>query len=227
MPAPSHTSMLPSTQTPSQGSMQAAQFDPSQLADIYLPEAITFWPIAPGWWLLLGLIVIFLLLIIYLIKRKPRIPEPTSKELKSQALTELQAIKKKYNESSVPQEIAHETIKELSVLLRRYALSLYHRDDVASLTDQQWLQLLDKLIAKKSSQSTHSDNLIADEAGPFSNQFSTLLTQAPYQPDNEVIDTQLLSDLLTTSETLVINSFKRFTPSKSDLKFEKVGSQHV
>lgn len=235
MSAPS-TQMLPSVQMPSQPSMQGLQFDPTQLVDIQLPDAISLWPIAPGWWLLLGLIGIFLILIIYLIKRKPTIPAPTSKELKSEAMIELNSIKENYKShqlSHSDEEFnrhTHETVRQLSIFLRRYALSLYQRDDVASLTDEQWLILLDELIVQE------SDSNLSSKAkyGPFSDHFSELLTQVPYQSNQKKIDEQKLSDLFAASEELILNSFKRFSLSKLNTKekdkiktVEKVENQHV
>ena len=201
----------PVIQMPTQSPTQAAQFDPAKLADIHLPDAVTFWPVAPGWWILLGIIIIFLLLIIYFIKRKPTIPAPTGKELKSQAMQELDAIRKNYESQANP----HESVKKLSIFLRRYALSLYQRDNVASLTDEQWLRLLDEIIDHDSTQGADS----GFKESLFSNKFSALLTQAPYQSVHKPIDTQLLSELFTTSEILIKNSFKRFTA--------KVVNKHV
>ena len=222
--------------TPTQPLMQGVQFDPGKLVDIQLPDTIAFWPVAPGWWILLGIIVVILLLVIYLIKRKPTVPAPTSKELKSQAMVELDSIKKHY-ESQKPslsgKELnahTHKIVKKLSIFLRRYALSLYQRDDVASLTNEQWLILLDKLIAEQTDSSFSSEI----KHGPFTNQFSELLTQVPYQSDQKAIDEQQLDDLLATSEELINNSFKRFTPSKLEAKehiktkeVEKMEHNHV
>ncbi len=180
-------------------------FDPSQLADIYLPEAVTFWPPAPGWWLLLALIITVIIFIIYLIKRQPKKPLPTGKQLKSQALQELNSIKEYYqaqkNESHTNHEITHETIKKLSVFLRRYALSLYQRDSVASLTNEQWLALLDKI-------SDTTDK-------PFSHKFAILITQTPYQSAHKPVDTQLLSELFSASEEMINKSFKEFKAKPS------------
>lgn len=187
---------------------QAAQFDPSRLVDIQLPEAITLWPVAPGWWLLLVMIIIFLSLLIYLIKRKPTIPLPTSKELKSQALKELHVIRDNYD----PQSNPHKTVKTLSIFLRRYALSLYQRDSVASLTDEEWLSLLDNIINKNSKQDPNN------QSGQFSDKYSNLLTQVPYQSDKTVIDTELLTELLISSEQLIKKSFKHFTVNKTPLQ---------
>lgn len=147
---------------------------------------------------------------IYLIKRKPAIPAPTGKELKSQAMQELQAIRKNYESQLAAEkttqtiaQTAHKTVQQLSIFLRRYALSINQRDNVASLTDEQWLTLLDKI---------NGDDSKADsENKPFSQQFSELLTQVPYQSDQVAIDTQLLTELFSASEVLVRNSFKRFT----------------
>ncbi len=223
MPAPAHTSAT-TTQMPDQIPAQSTQFDPAKLADIHLPDAITFWPVAPGWWLLLGSIIIFLLLLIYLIKRKPAIPAPTGKELKSQAMKELQAIRENYesqlaakNATQTIEQTAHKTVKKLSIFLRRYALSLNQRDNVASLTDEQWLTLLDKM----NEQGSKADS----ESTPFSQHFSTLLTQVPYQSSRNPIDTQLLTELFSASEILIKNSFTRFTaksPGQKPLAEKKV-----
>ena len=40
----------------------AAAADPlAGLRDIALPAAVSWWPLAPGWWLLLGLVLLFAL----------------------------------------------------------------------------------------------------------------------------------------------------------------------
>jgi len=198
--------LLPLSQMTVPPPMQGVQFDPTKLADIHLPESVSFWPLAPGWWILLGFVLILVALITYFIKRKPKIPAPTSKELKSQAMIELESIKEDYESQAQP----HETIKKLSVFLRRYALSLYQRDNIASLTDEEWLALLDELISIKpdTTNTSHSDK------GVFSNKFSTLLTQAPYQSTQKPIDNELLDDLLNTTDTLIKRSFKRFNTTK-------------
>jgi hypothetical protein len=38
--------------------MNPNQPDPlAALRDIHLPEAVSFWPLAPGWWIALGIMV--------------------------------------------------------------------------------------------------------------------------------------------------------------------------
>ena len=190
---------MPAPQMPS----AATQFDPNKLADIQLPEAITFWPPAPGWWLLLGLIIIILLVIIYFIKRKPPIKTATVKQLKSQSMKELHAIRKNYEAQLNNKEITHASVKKLSIFLRRYVLSLYTREEVASLTEQQWLLLLD---------STYYSQAHSNQTTPlFSEKYAALLTKAPYQPNKYVIDHVLLDELFDSSEELISRSAGLFT----------------
>ena len=111
----------------------------------------------------------------------------TGKELKSQAMGELMLIHEAYKTHDTP----HEAVKQLSIFLRRYALSLYQRDNVASLTDTEWLNFLDQMPEQQSN------------SRPFSQKFSELLTTVPYQPAHKPIDTQLLSELFKISKTLV------------------------
>jgi len=167
-----------------------AQFDPAKLADIHLPGAINFWPIAPGWWILSALIIL-VLLIVFIRKARKSHTAPKGPDLKTQALNELRAIKSSYKE----QGSAHKTVQQLSIFLRRYALSLYERDNVASLTDEQWLNLLDSLLDEQTEEKKFSQ--------PFTKNFSQLLTEAPYQSADSPVDPNLLAELFNLSETLV------------------------
>ncbi|MCU7801124.1 MAG: DUF4381 domain-containing protein [gamma proteobacterium symbiont of Lucinoma myriamae] len=217
MPAP-QTTPHQAFQDPTQAMMHNAPqmpasspLDPSKLADIQLPEAITFWPPAPGWWLLLALSIIILFVIIYFIKRKPPIKTATVKQLKSQSMKELHDIKERYKAQLIDKEasnysqkkaITHASVKELSIFLRRYALSLYHREKVASLTDQQWLALLDNTYYGK----PHSNQ----NTPLFSEKYADLLTQTPYQSVENVIDHVLLDELFASSESLIKKSAQLF-----------------
>jgi len=177
------------------------QFDPGRLADIQLPQAIGLWPLAPGWWLLLILAIILLITLIYFIVRKPPIKKATIKQLKSQAMIELENIRSHYDAHPDTPENVHKSVKKLSVFLRRYVLSIYHRNEVASLTDQQWLKLLDKTY------NTHSDSDSEKQSEAlFAEKYSILLTQIPYQPETEFIDQVLLEECFDSAQTLIKNS---------------------
>lgn len=193
------------------------QFDPSQLADIQLPETIHLWPPAPGWWLLLALFFILLSIIIYFIKRKPVAKKAKAKHLKSQAMIELQSIQEHYETHQDEQQKVHESVKHLSVFLRRYILSLYSREQVASLTDQQWLLLLDKTY-----QTSLKKTVTGEAVTLFSEKYSDLLTQVPYQANTMAIDETLLQDLFASSKLLINNSAQLFNKHSSSHPLSKV-----
>lgn len=147
-----------------------AQFDPSILADIHLPENISLWPPANGWWILSAAVLLLILLsyfISYLKRGRSAKKTISAKQLKILAMKELALIEKDYEAGAS----AHATIKQLSVFLRRFSLSQWDRESVASLTDQQWLVFLDNML------STARDK----QDKPFSKQFAELLSHAPYQ----------------------------------------------
>lgn len=170
--------------------MADTQFDPAQLADIHLPSTISIWPIAPGWWVLLALFVLLCVLIILLSKdNKKRKKSLSPKQLKNLALKELTDIESIYQADIN----AHETIKKLSIFLRRFALSHYHRQQVASLSDEHWLKLLDEMFDQR------------HKKQPFSHEFCELLSKAPYQSQHIRIDSELLQQLFNTAKNLVQN----------------------
>ena len=112
--------------------MNANQADPlANLRDIHLPEAISSWPPAPGWWLALGLVV-SLGIAFHLYKRA------RSRSLKRAALAELTGIENGYARSADVSQLA----LEISSLLRRVALTRFRRREVASLHGEEWAQFL-------------------------------------------------------------------------------------
>ncbi len=129
------------------------QPNPLPLRDIHLPEAIAWWPPALGWWLLALLIPLtgfFCYRLYKHLRRKTAIK--TAKKI-------LLAIKRDKNQSNL------QKLCELSALLRRVAVSVSPRTDVAGLTGQAWLAYLDRSV----------------KDAPFSNGVGRCFGHAPYQ----------------------------------------------
>ena len=195
---PNHPVMTPAA--PGNG------FDPAQLADIHLPEAVSFWPIAPGWWLSLGVMIILLVTLWLWKKQHDRDPAVLEKRrlkrLQTAAQKELESLEQQFRKHNN----AHQSIEALSVFLRRFALSVYQREQVASLTDEQWLKLLDQLSGTED----------------FSGQFKSLLLEAPYQAPDKAIDSQLLEQLFTATKSLLDRTLQQKLSSQKTF-----GGQHV
>ena len=105
------------------------------LKDIHLPPPVSFWPPAPGWWILSVLLIssfFFGAMWFYRVqkKRKP----------KNEALRILKNLQILHQNSQ--DEL--ESLRNLSNLLRRTALTIYENDTVASLQGSAWLEFLDK-----------------------------------------------------------------------------------
>ncbi len=141
------------------------------LRDIHLPSSMSWWPPAPGWWLLLGITLLILALSTFLYRRQQR------RRMHRAALNELTHIKTTYEQNTDEQQL----VKALSIWLRRVCLSFYPRVDVAGLTGQAWLVFLDDCFLKSKQEMRFSDN-----AGQ-------VLISAPYQPDAKINADELLS----------------------------------
>ncbi|MGC1183351.1 DUF4381 domain-containing protein [Legionella sp.] len=107
----------------------------AQLKDIHLPNPVSWWPLAPGWYVLITLV---LLLTLYLVCRAYR--RYYYALAKKQALILLATYQKNYEEE---QDVAL-TSAHISELLRRVALVYFPRKQVASLHGQAWLQFLNQ-----------------------------------------------------------------------------------
>lgn len=140
------------------------------LKDIHLPEAIGWWPPAIGWWLLAILIPLLIAVLYWFYKR----------------LTRKTAIKTaKKNLATIKENPAldnNQKLRELSMLIRRVAITVSPRTEAASLTGRQWLEFLDKSLTD----------------APFSEVCGQLLADAPYR---NTLPTELeISQLISLCE---------------------------
>ncbi len=135
------------------------------LRGYHLPGPISWWPPAPGWWMLAGLLVLACLgVAAWVVRRRRR------RAAARAALAELQALRA----ACVREGDAARFVRGLSRLLRRFALTRFPRREVAGLAGAQWLSFLD----------AHGGE------GRFTEGLGRLLAEAPFRPTGEVpVDT--------------------------------------
>ena len=110
------------------------------LRDLHLPEMIGWWPVAPGWWLLFGLLLFGLGFIARRALQKHQMNAD-----RRRALSQLRLLQAEYDRS-------HDAVSlgvEISELLRRAMLAYAPRDEVAGLTGTNWLEWLDQGLGSK------------------------------------------------------------------------------
>ena len=111
--------------------------DPEQIPirDLHLPEAIAWWPLAPGWWVVIALIVLGVSLLFRHFLR-----------IRARGAARRHALRR-LNELTADFEQHHDAVafsSHLSELLRRTMLAYAPRHDVAGLTGDEWLAWLDR-----------------------------------------------------------------------------------
>ena len=105
------------------------------LRDLHLPEPVGWWPLAPGWWMLLLLLLAALGVAGYRGYRRWQQNAP-----RRHALRELARAEADYLQHRNAVKLG----KTLSALLRRGMLAYAPRSEIAGLTGTAWLQWLDR-----------------------------------------------------------------------------------
>jgi hypothetical protein len=113
---------------------EAANEALTTLQDIHAAPLPAFWPPAAGWWILTLLVLLLISLAAYQSRRYYQRWQRRRQVLRH--LTELYAACQTGNDLRA-------FAAGLSILLRRVALTLYPRRDVAGLSHHEWLQFLD------------------------------------------------------------------------------------
>ncbi|NKB82417.1 MAG: DUF4381 family protein [Nitrospirales bacterium] len=131
----------------------------ANLRGLHVPAAISFWPLAPGWWGLGACLMLLTFLAIWWYQRRITLAPRRA------ALAELKQLRAAYQAGEPDVHI----LQTLSMLLRRYALACFPRHHVAGLAGHAWLAFLDK----------------AGKTRNFTNGPGTALAEAPYQLTRE------------------------------------------
>ncbi|AJI53982.1 DUF4381 domain-containing protein [Francisella philomiragia] len=122
----------------------------AQLKDIYLPARVSqWWPLAYGWWLLLGLIVLaFIIFLIILHFRKKR------NSYKDSIINDFRmAIEE--TQQNKPKEV----LQNISVYLKRVALQKFPNQQIKTLHGEQWLDFLDSKMKNQNFKNTKANML--------------------------------------------------------------------
>ncbi len=153
------------------------------LRDIHLPEAVSWWPPALGWWWVVLTLGLALVLLGWWLRQRSRLKRQRRWQLQGQraALQQLELLRQEW--LTQPDTL----VAELSVLLRRVAILHYSDASCAALYGQEWLHFLDRTLGGAAE-------------GSGSNSFSTgvgrCLVDTPYRPPGStVVDTTALLDL--------------------------------
>ncbi|MDQ6950334.1 MAG: DUF4381 domain-containing protein [Mariprofundales bacterium] len=111
----------------------------AQLRDIHLPDAVSWWPPALGWWLLFGLVLLLVALFFYWrLRIQPGLR--ARRQLQQQLDSELSQISASYEKDSN----AIAVCSQLSALMRRVALHCFSDVQAAGLQGDRWLRFLDQ-----------------------------------------------------------------------------------
>lgn len=149
------------------------------LKDIHLPEAIGWWPPAIGWWILAVLIPLLIVFFIWFYKRLAR---KTAIKTANKILAEIKQDATRDNSQK---------LREISVLIRRVAISVSPRAEAAGLIGREWLAFLDGSV----------------KGSPFSEGIGQLLADAPYR---KISPTELqISQLISLCEDWLKSQAKR------------------
>ena len=163
-----------------------------QLHDIHLPEAISWWPLAPGWWALLALLVFVVVSLILLYKTRHR--RRHNRQLHHEIEQQLDTVKQDYRQGGNAVILT----RELSELLRRAGISYYPARDIAGLTGEDWLAFLSQTHAKER------------PGFSFASDTASILLTAPYLDDEADIDPGVLDSgkLIALCESWLMQSHK-------------------
>tara|TARA_B100000965_G_scaffold149914_1_gene124665 strand:+ start:186 stop:677 length:492 start_codon:yes stop_codon:yes gene_type:complete len=144
-----------------------------ELRDIRYPTEIDWWPMAPGWWLVIILTVTLLFVVILKLYHKYN-----ENRARRAALSWLKSIQ---NDNIIRSD-TKELIKTLSTLLRRTMLAYVPRNEVAHLVGDRWSDFLDQGL---------DENYFSQGEGRY-------LITSPYKDSksDENIDVEKLLDIV-------------------------------
>lgn len=131
-----------------------------QLEDIHLPDPISFWPLAPGWWLLLILLLLLAVAAVYLYQHGVT-HWFYKRRLKQQLISELEECYQEWQQHQQSDVLCASLNAQLKRYCRRW------EPQALSLSGEAWVDWLETRGGE-----------------PFSAAHRHALAHGPYQPDS-------------------------------------------
>jgi len=139
----------------------------AQLRDVRMPDSPGWWPPAIGWWVVAALLLLLTISALWGLRHW------RANAWRRVALREHRSL------ADNPGDISH-ALRGLSVLMRKVAMKVEPRHEVASATDEQWLNTLDRI----------------GQTREYSEGVGNLLVVWPYR--NPAADTDLSADRIAS-----------------------------
>jgi hypothetical protein len=152
-----------------------------ELRDIHLPPPVSWWPLAPGWWMVIGLVLVMIVVLLLWYRKRRRVWQQDA--WRREALQELASLQAELAGIST-----HQALSKLSILIRRVVITCFPRHDVASLHGDRWLAFLELSMGEV----VHADE--------FRSAGGALLVAGPYQEHSTARTAQSLQPLLALLE---------------------------
>lgn len=126
----------------------------AQLADIHLPEPVSYWPPAIGWWVLAAIALVLLVILLRKLAKSRR-----QQKICQYALAELQHCYDTYShaDSTNMDQSKLDYVNQFNTVVRRVALVHYPQDNAASLDGASWVDF----IRQKGESSLMTDDIAA------------------------------------------------------------------
>jgi hypothetical protein len=105
------------------------------LQPLRAPLPVDWWPPAPGWWILLGLLSVAVILLGWILLRRHR-----ASAYRRAALSQLESLRAEYRQS----QDANTYLAAANALLKSASLITYPRRDVAASSGSRWLEFLNQ-----------------------------------------------------------------------------------
>lgn len=141
--------------------------DPASLPlrEIHLPGSVGWWPPAPGWWILPGIVLLGGALVWYF----RRLYKRRRYSAVNMARRELDGIRSRFD---ADRDAGH-CVRSVSGLLRRLCISVFPRNESAGLTGAEWLAFLRAGTGSEDGEREKEDGRFQD--------MGRLLLEAPYR----------------------------------------------
>jgi hypothetical protein len=155
--------------------------NPASLEDLkplHLPDAVSIWPLAPGWWILISLpfVIAAIVMLIAWYKKRPKTLAYNALKSLAEKLSEL-------SKDDPPSDTYLILLQELNQLLKSISLLLNPKGDTAKLSGQAWA------------------NHLGESEGIFTPEQLSLLSSGIYAPTEKIeIDKNILTNLLSSSQ---------------------------